>query len=80
MTERGGKAPGSLRHKLARLEAAASFFWNDPLDAVHEENRFQRDTEMPGEEGTGLWARFDKMERLYAMQPAPDIHAAGATH
>lgn len=67
--------------KLAQLEAATTFFWNDPLDAVHEENRFQRDTEMLGEEGTILWARFDKeMERLYATQPAPDTRAAGAKH
>jgi hypothetical protein len=58
-----------LEAKLTQLEAAASFFWNDPLDAVHEENRFQRDTEMLGEEGSLLWTRFDKeMERLYATQ------------
>lgn len=66
-----------LEATLARLEAAATFPWTDPLDAVHEENRFQRDTEMLGEEGTALWARFDnEMDRLYARQSASDIHAA----
>ncbi len=44
-----------LEATLARLEAAATFPWRDPLDAVHEENRFQRDTEMLGEEGALLW-------------------------
>lgn len=66
-----------LEATLARLEAAATFPWNDPLDAVHEENRFQRDSEMLGEEGTALWARFDKeMDRLHGEQAAPDIRAA----
>jgi len=69
-----------LEAKLAQLEAAANFFWNDPLDAVHEDNRFQRDTEMLGEEGAALWARFDnEMERLYATQPGPNS-PTGATH
>ena len=58
-----------LEATLARLEAAATFPWSDPLDAVHEENRFQRDAKMLGEEGAALWARFDKeMDRLYATQ------------
>ncbi len=66
-----------LEATLARLEAAATFPWSDPLDAVHEENRFQRDTEMLGEEGTALWERFDKeMDRLYARQSASDVRAA----
>lgn len=70
-----------LEATLARLEGAASFPWHDPLDAVHEENRFQRDSEMLGEEGAALWRRFDKeMERLYATQPAPDLRAAGSAH
>lgn len=70
-----------LEATLARLEATATFPWHDPLDAVHEENRFQRDSEILGEEGAVLWARFDKeMERLYATQPAPDVRAAGSTH
>lgn len=70
-----------LEATLARLEAAATFPWQDPLDAVHEENRFQRDSEMLGEEGAVLWARFDKeMERLYATQPPSDTRAAGSTH
>ena len=69
-----------LEATLAKLEAAASFPWRDPLDAVHEENRFQRETEMLGQEGALLWARFDKeMERLYATQPAPASRAAGST-
>lgn len=70
-----------LEAKLTQLEAAATFFWHNPLDAVHEENRFQRDAEMLGEEGAALWARFDKeMERLFALQDAPDGRAAGTTH
>ncbi|HYG48622.1 MAG TPA: hypothetical protein VD846_11870 [Allosphingosinicella sp.] len=69
-----------LEARLAQLEAAATFPWSDPLDAVHEENRFQRDAELLGEEGAGLWARFDKeMDRLYSTQPAPAASAAGAT-
>ena len=70
-----------LEATLARLEATATFPWKDPLDAVHEENRFQRDSEMLGEEGAVLWARFDKeMERLYATQPAPDARGAGSAY
>lgn len=62
-----------LEMTLARLEAATSFVWNNPLEAVHEENRFERDAGMLGDEGAVLWARFDKeMDRLYAMQSAPD--------
>jgi hypothetical protein len=58
-----------LEATLARLEAAQAFPWRDPLDAVHEENRFQRQAEMLGEEGALLWARFDvEMERLHATQ------------
>mgnify|MGYP003411697423 FL=1 len=58
-----------LEATLARLEAAETFPWSDPLDAVHEENRFQRGTDMLGDEGAALWARFDKeMDRLYATQ------------
>ena len=37
-----------LEATLARLEATATFPWEDPLDAVHEENRFQRETELLG--------------------------------
>jgi hypothetical protein len=60
-----------LECRLAELEAAASFPWRDPLDAIHEENRFERDAELLGEEGAALWARFDKeMDRLYAAQAA----------
>ena len=70
-----------LEATLARLKASATFPWNDPLDAVHEENRFQRESEMLGEEGAVLWARFDKeMERLYATQPTPDARAAGSAY
>ena len=58
-----------LEATLSRLEAAESFSWSEPLEAVHEENRFQRGTDMLGEEGVVLWARFDKeMDRLYATQ------------
>lgn len=58
-----------LEATLARLEAAETFPWSDPLDAVHEENRFQRGTDMLGEEGAALWARFDEvMDRLYSIQ------------
>jgi hypothetical protein len=67
-----------LEATLARLEATATFPWRDPLDAVHEENRFQRDTELLGEEGALLWARFDKeMDRLHATQFPSDTRAAG---
>jgi hypothetical protein len=70
-----------LEARLAQLEAASTFPWSDPLDAVHEENRFQRDTEMLGEEGAGLWARFDKeMDRLYSMQSALAAPAARGTN
>ena len=58
-----------LEATLARLEAATVFPWPDPLDAVHEENRFQRGVEMLGDEGVILWERFDReMDRLYATQ------------
>jgi hypothetical protein len=70
-----------LEAALAKLEATATFPWDDPLDAVHEENRFQRDSQMLGEEGAVLWTRFDReMERLYATQPTPDARAAGSAH
>lgn len=60
-----------LEALLAKLEASATFPWNDPLDAVHDENRFQRDAELLGVEGDVLWARFDEeMDRLYAIQSA----------
>jgi hypothetical protein len=69
-----------LESILARLEAAESFPWRDPLDAVHEENRFQRDTDMLGDEGASLWMRFDQqMERLYATRQFPESGPAGAT-
>ena len=56
-----------LQATLARLEAAETFPWSDPLDAVHEENRFQRGAEMLGDEGALLWAKFDKeMDRLHS--------------
>ena len=58
-----------LEAALSKLEASSRFPWEDPLDAVHDENRFQHDTELLGEEGQALWARFDKvMDRLYAEQ------------
>lgn len=58
-----------LEATLARLEASPVFPWSDPLDAVHEENRFQRGAELLGDVGAELWARFDKeMDRLYAAQ------------
>lgn len=69
-----------LEATLARLEATETFPWRDPLDAAHEENRFQRDSERLGEEGALLWARFDKeMDRLHATQSLPDARAAGST-
>lgn len=65
-----------LEAVLARLEASATFPWNDPLDAVHEENRFERESGMLGDEGARLWDRFDReMERLYATRPASDTAA-----
>ena len=69
-----------LEATLAKLEAMEGFAWRDPLDAVHEENRFQRDAEMLGEEGALLWARFDKeMDRLYSAPCAEQTQAAGAS-
>lgn len=56
-----------LEATLVRLAETATFPWSDPLDAVHEENRFERDSEMLGDEGATFWTRFDaEMERLYA--------------
>lgn len=70
-----------LEATLATLEGSAAFPWRDPLDAVHVENRFQRDSEMLGQEGTLLWARFDKeMDRLHLTQLSPDVRAADSTH
>ena len=70
-----------LEATLAKLEATATFPWRDPLDAVHVENRFQRDTEMLGQEGALLWARFDKeMDRLHATQSSPEARVADPTH
>ena len=68
-----------LEATLAKLAAAATFSWRDPLDAVYEENRFQRDTEMLGDEGALLWARFDKeMDRLHETQFCAEARAAGS--
>lgn len=67
------KIRARLESTLENLEAAAVFPWRDPLDAVHEENRFQRDSDALGEEGVVLWARFDKvMDRLHATQSESD--------
>ena len=61
---------------LGELRAATTFPWKDPLDAVHEENRFQRETELLGDEGISDWEAFDQeMERLYATQSSSDIAA-----
>lgn len=69
-----------LEATLAKLEATAAFPWRDPLDAVHVENRFQRDSELLGEEGARLWARFDReMDRLHATRSSPDARVAGST-
>ena len=69
-----------MEAKLAELEATAAFPWRDPLDAVHVENRFQRETDMLGEEGRLLWARFDKeMDRLHATRASSDLQGAGPT-
>ncbi len=70
-----------LEATLAKLEAAATFLWRDPLEAVHVENRFQRDSEMLGEEGALLWARFDKeMDRLHSIRASSDIRASDSAH
>ena len=70
-----------LEATLNKLEATEMFPWQDPLDAVHEENRFQRDTDLLGPEGASLWARFDRvMDRLHATQFDPDGSAAQAAH
>jgi hypothetical protein len=68
-----------LEATLAKLAAAATFPWHDPLDAVHVENRFQRDTERLGDEGAVLWARFDKeMDRLHETRFSAGARAAGS--
>ena len=68
-----------LEVTLARLEAAETFPWSDPLDAVHEENRFQRGTDMLGEDGAALWARFDDvMDRLYSIEDGQEDQVAGS--
>lgn len=70
-----------LEATLAKLEAIATFHWKDALEAVHEENRFERDAEMLGDEGAVLWARFDKeMNRLYATQSAPNARVAASAN
>jgi hypothetical protein len=70
-----------LEATLERLESAEVFPWRDPLDAVHEENRFERESEKLGEEGAQLWARFDKvMDRLHATQFPPESGAADTAH
>lgn len=67
-----------LEATLAQLQDTATFPWADPLDAVHLENRFERDAGVLGEEGAALWDRFDKeMDRLYATQPDSDDGAVG---
>lgn len=59
-----------LEETLAKLQATEVFPWRDPLDAVHLENRFERDSKRLGDEGAAFWSRFDReMERLYATQP-----------
>lgn len=68
-----------LEATLARLEAAEVFPWRDPLDAVHEENRFERDSDLLGEEGAPLWARFDKeMDRLHETQFIEDTNESAS--
>lgn len=68
--EQRSKIRSRLEATLVRLEASAVFPWHDPLDAVHEENRFHRDAEMLGDEGGLLWSRFDKvMDRLHQTHP-----------
>ncbi len=63
------KIRARLQAILTELEATTSYPWRDPLDAVHLENRFERDCEALGDEGGGLWARFDKvMDRLHMLQ------------
>lgn len=65
-----------LETVLGDLRAATTFPWKDPLDAVHEENRFQRETELLGDEGISMWEAFDQeMERLYATQSLSDVAA-----
>lgn len=44
---------------------------------MHEENRFQHDSEKLGAEGAPLWARFDKeMDRLHETQFPEDADPA----
>lgn len=67
-----------LEATIAKLEATSTFPWRNPLDAVHEENRFQRGSDMLGEEGALLWVKFDhEMERLYGTRFSPDASVDG---
>ena len=75
------KIRSRLEATLVKLEAMVTFPWHDPLDAVHEENRFQHEAEMLGQEGDLLWSRFDKeMDRLHSTQFSPDSRSAGPMH
>lgn len=59
-----------LEATIARVTAAETYLWRDPLEAAHEENRFEYDCKLLGEEGAAFWARFDKeMDRLHATLP-----------
>jgi hypothetical protein len=72
--EQRGVIRGRLLNTLAMLEAAAVFPWTDPLDAVHEENRFEREAARLGDEGPTLWAKFDReMDRLYATRKSSGV-------
>jgi hypothetical protein len=73
---------GGPRSTLAALASPDRRFQgrghgHDALDAVYEENRFQRDSEKLGAEGAPLWARFDKeMDRLHETQFPKDAGPA----
>lgn len=60
-----------LHATLARLEAEATFCWQDELGAIHEEHEFRAASQLLGAEGEALWAKFDaEMDRLYAAAGA----------
>jgi hypothetical protein len=69
-----------LETVVSELERADVFPWEaNRLEAVHVENRFRGDADRLGDDGTALWARFDRaMDRLFAIynegrDPEPSI-------
>jgi hypothetical protein len=63
------KVRDRLQETVSMLESASQLPWSDPLEVVHQENRFERDCQKLGEEGHNFWARFDReLDRLFKAQ------------